>query len=779
MNVLPRQKQTRAQKAIVDPVTGKSFWHNNVDYYADQVLTADRDDILRQYRVTEGLMDDKAYNYVLNPLNTTVDRYKRFGSTLRNFDIIGPVINLYAGEFNQRFKNIQVLDSNPGDDNRYKEGLHSMIIEHYQAETVMNLAKLGLEIGDSPEEQQELQSKVEVYNRDFDSNRVITGQEILDYIAYDQDIDDKHQDGYIDWLKCGRVVTYKGVFHDDVDYESVPPWEYTSPKGGKGRMLEDDAWGVRRQVMGINDILDRWHDKMSEEDVEWLEARHQETGFHQSTGFVQLPSEWMSKSDDYNKKSSLAQVDGLEVFHVQWKSFKKMGIVKRQDTMGQIIEVDVQDDYVLNPKAGDLDLEWGWISTVCEGWRIGDDSNAIYIDLRELPYNRMSLNNKSEQKLSYNGRYNQTRTGKIISIASLGENYQVLYNIAHYQFEKLINKHKGSIKVIPIGLIPKGVEGWDEEKFMYYTHASDTMFIDETSPTAGIAINGMKVLSGSAGQEIREAIELLQSIKSEWWESIGMNRQRYGDSKASDGKAVTEQAIFRSAIISDELNRKFEKFQEKDYAGLLDISKLAYLNGKKAKYINSDSREAFLRVNPDDAVHHLESDYNIFVKNSRKENENIEMAREYGFSLGQNAEAEMMMELIGSSNFTKTKDIIKRIDKAAQQREQSAAQADRESNEAIADAQRQSEQADRELRKYEADKGYDKVLDSTMLKMNQEADVAEPADNAPDTETVRMNDHKINSDGKAHNLATQDLELKRKKVAADIAKGKMQKATAK
>lgn len=771
MNVFPRQKITSKEKLTKDK-DGKLWGEDNLNYFIDQVSAEEHHSIIKQYKIKEGIIEESDYNYILNPYNTTVDRYKRFGSVLRNYDIINPVINLYAGEFNQRFKNIQVLDSNPNDDNRYKEGLNTLVKQYYDQKAVNELNQLGLETGQDSEEQQPLEEQIEVYNRGFDENRVITGQEVLDYIIYDQDIEDKHQDAYIDWLTCGRTFSYKGIFHNDVDYEIVRPWEITVPQYFNSNSVEDAPWIVRRQVLSSNQILDKWHDKLTETQANLLEEKGREESLMQSTGFVQLPTQWITNKKDYSNISVLNEISGIEVYHCQWRSWRKVGILLTTDELGQEVEVEVDDTYTLQIEVGDRSIEWEWISEVWEGWRIGEDTSPIYLDIRPLPYNRMELNNKSAQKLSYNGRINKTLSGNPLSIPSIGENYQMLYNILHYQFEKIINKNKDKIAVIPQGLIPKGVGGWDEEKFMYYAHANSMMVVDETSPSAALALQGIKVLDMSLGSFAKDSIDLMQSVKAEWWESIGMNRQRYGDSKASDGKAVTEQAIFRSAIISDELNRKFEKFQEKDYAGLLDISKLAFLEGKKSKYINSDSRASFLTMNPDDAIFHLESDYNIFVKNSRRENEKIQQAKEYGFSLGQNGDADQMLELLDSSNFTKTKEVIRKMNTLNQQQQEASAQADRENNAAIEEAKRASEEAEREVKKYVADKDYDKAIDVKTMEIENSVDVDSNGveDDLDNSETVRMNNHKINIDKENVNISKQELALKKKKTNSDIRK---------
>src|SRR5690606_32627621 len=165
-----------------------------------------------------------------------------------------------SGEFSKRFKNVSVVDSNPDDDNRYKDGLTEMLNQYYHQQTINELNNLGLETGQESVEQPSVEEATNEFNRGFDSNRVISGQEILDYIRFDQDLDDKWQDAYNNWITFGIAATYKGIFNNDIDVEVVPPWELTFPTNLRSNFLEDCPWIVRRQVMNGNQIVDRWHD---------------------------------------------------------------------------------------------------------------------------------------------------------------------------------------------------------------------------------------------------------------------------------------------------------------------------------------------------------------------------------------------------------------------------------------------------------------------------------------------------------------------------------------
>lgn len=770
MSVYPKQKVTTKERNQKNDF-GKTWWESNADYYIEEssIFNQDYDELMKLQRLTDDEIDVNDYNYILNPFNTDIEKYTKFGAKLRNYNIINPVKDLYLGEFGGRFKNIQVLSTNPNEESAYSKELNELTKRYFSQEAVNGLNEAGIETGQPSVEQAPLEQEQESFTRTWKQNRVITGQQALDYIEFDQDLDEKYIQMYDDFLTFGRAISYKGVHHDDVDFERVSVFEYRFPKLPNFTFIEDLPWGVRRMVMPVNWILDRFNGKLTDECITWLDE--QDEGGNSTTGgqgYVQLPTAWISNKDDYSKYTlgNINSRDGVELFHVVWKSFKKVGILTYLDELGQIAEMDVDDTYTIDKGIGDISIEWHWESVVCETWRIGE---SFYVDSDELAYNRAELNNKSAQKLPYNGRYNITAEGKVKSIVKSGEPYQVLFNIFHYQFEKIMNKNKDKLTVLPLGLLPTGKNGWDAEKSMYYAEANSYLFIDETKPTASLALQGIKVLDMGLGNYAKEMIQFIQTIKQEWWEQIGMNRQRFGDVNSSDGKGVNEQAIYRSALISEELNRKFEKFQEKDYAGLLDLSKIAWINGKKGQYINSEGKELMIQLNPDDAIYHLESDFDVFVKNSRTENDKIDGLKQLAFAYAQNGgRAAEWMEMLDTTNFTKAKEIITKGEEITRRLTEEREDKTLQNQKAIEDGIRESEEAEREVKRYVADRQYDATVDSTMLRMGDEVEVdTSGEDRKIGIEEAKFN-HTVDVDKKK--LAQKDREVKVKETLAKIAR---------
>ena len=268
-----------------------------------------------------------------------------------------------------------------------------------------------------------------------------------------------------------------------------------------------------------------------------------------------------------------------------------------------------------------------------------------------------------------------------------------------------------------------------------------------------------------------------------------MNRQRYGYVSAIDGKGVNEQAISRSAIISNELFRKFEEFEETDYEGLLDYSKVAWINGKKGTYIRSDRSIKFFTVNPE---RHLGTSYGVFVKNGTKERNKLNQVKGLVpmFAQAGNVKASSIMEMVDSDNLAKLKDLVKEGEHIQEIEAAREAEANRMSQEKMVEMQNQNAQAERDFKTVSEDKKLQNNIDVALIQ----ADITVMGMNLNQGEGVEVDDtlkreqqdainrlkekQETNKSVKSMNddfNKKKDLELKDKKIENDLKIAKQNK----
>jgi hypothetical protein len=764
--MLPKQRITLKEKLAEDEITGKTWAHKTMDYYKEQFH---RDgafvEMTKIYEALEGIIDERDYAHLINPLNISNKSNLNYTATLKNYNILLGIARLLAGEFGRRTHEYTVTDFNPNDESIYKERLLEQTKAYYAQTAVNQLNEAGFPTGKASKELPDYETFVANFKNTFDQNRVISGQEAIDYIRYEQDVDDKIIEMYWDWITVGRCFSFKDVNFDDVDYEWVPARELHVPLEKHSKYVEDTSYQVRRRIISVNALIDLLRGEISEEEIDKLSddvSNNISSMISASTqtavgGFIQLPTLGINgQSGEGSYFTDAEMTGGVELFHIVWQCQKRVGTLYYRDELGIERIMDVDENYTLNTEAGDIRIEWEWINDTWQGYTAKD----FYWKVGAVEWNRSEVNNDSVQKSLYNGIINRTNTGQIISLIKQGLPYQALVNGLHYQVEKIINKNKDKLTVMPYGLVPRK-KGITTKQQMYYADATSILWVDETAPNAQYAAQMIKVLDMSLGTYIKDTIEIIKYIKQEYWDEIGMNQQRYSDIAQGAGKGVTEQAIIRSSIITYDLNRQMDKLIEKDYQGLLDLSKFAWINGKKRKYVRSDGSEAFISLSPDDARQHLETDYGIFVKNSQDMSEAIQQYRGLALTFAQNGGGMGgMAELFTNNNMERLKNIVQRIEDNNKKHEEIVADNEHKRRMAELEKAENTAKLDRENKVEVAEIQKEAQIESARVRSNAGSRANQPK---PENPTERMlADHKVLKENKELALKEKDINIKQK-----------------
>ena len=784
--MLPIQKNTYAEKTArkKNPDGSYRTWGmDTVDYYRDQFkvnnVQAEVDEI--QYAI-EGIINRDKFDHLLNPHGLTAPKKGvQLGATLKNHNLLKGVANLLVGEFGRRTHDYVVTSMHKDDQNTYLQGLSEKMRAYDEQETVNKLNEAGFPTNQPTVEQPPRREVEETYKQTYNEIRVLRGQDAIDFIRHDQELEDKFTDIYYDWITVGMGYSYKCVRNNDVNYEYVPIRELFIPYEHNLRMAEDAQFAVRRRVVPINQILDAYSDSLDEEDLDYIHENHsQDSGIFANANTVNTGEKGVmphyGASSQYSHNNS---ANGLTVDHVVWRSWKKYGILTYTNPLGEIATMEVADDYVKNADLGDISIEWKWETSIWEGTCIAD---RIYTLVRELPENRSSLDNAGIQKLPYNGLVNRSKSGTIQSIFKDGLPYQILMDTLHFQLEKVINKNKDKLIVMPYGLVPRN-QGIDTTTMMHHADASGILWVDETAPNASYAAQMIKVLDVSLGNYVKDVYEIMQMIKQAYWDSIGMNNQRFSDIAQGAGKGTTEQAIARSAIITYEMTRKMDKFIQREYTGLMDISKLAWINGKKGLYLLSDGSKKFLQLNEDDAIYHLESDYGILVKDSAEQTEALQQFRGLASAYAQQNNAlTATAEIYTNQNLDKIKGIVKVIEENEKKHQLALAETNGKQQQELQAMVDANDAENRKVEQYKSDNQLEGVMYTADMKANSNNSRDEPR---PSNEVEQaLAYHKIDKDNNAEmqaerklNQEDRNLQLKQRGLEIQAKKNAQQKTS--
>jgi hypothetical protein len=692
-------------------------------------LSERRSNLKALYDYYNGEVDETDYRYVIKPYGKTREN---FPSKLRNYPIIKPIVDLLLGEKSKRPLNYTVTVKNADAISLKEEAKKKQILAAVEAMFLKEIA--DPEGKDLAQQQQQEQQPLmppqiaEQFERTYVDDRAIKGQAAMNYIMYEQEIYDKFQKQFFHFLVSGETYSHKGVRRKEPFYDVVNPIDVDFDKDPDVEFVEDGDWAIVRKYAHASTIIDQFGDYLTEQQCLELEDPK-----HQSVDTYLLYRSEASGAQDNVYRNRL-----VEVVTIYWKSRKRIGFVAYPDPdTGVIEEFEVDESYKLpgEMKANGAKLNWEWVNEIWEGTKI---DGRFYVKMSPIANQRTSLDNPSECKLPINGFKYSDINSTNISLVSLGIPYQINYNIFKYRMELAIARSKDIIAQFDINMIPKK---WDLDKFMYYVEGTGIAWVDYNKEGIQLSPQHQSVLDMSI-KTIEQYVLLLETTMQEWEKISGVNRQRQGNVGNYEGKGASQQAIVQSSHITEDLFRKFSRFEQREMQGLLDYSKEAWITGKRATYVMPDTTMQYMDL---DSLGHMESEYGIFMSDAGRDQENLRQARELSQAMIQNGmPASAVMDLMDTENFSGIKDKLKKAEAAQQQLEQAQQQAQQQQ----AQQQMQMQQMQMQMDAQEKDK--DRQKDIEIALINAEA--------KDQTNRLNIDLEKIVRD---YDIKEKELELKR------------------
>jgi len=669
---IPRQKLSITKK-------NKKWGEECVEAFIDLSSSGashnkQKDDMKILYDYYNGVIDEADYKYVLKPYGKS---RKNFPSEMRNYPIIKPIIDLLLGEKSKRPLNYTVTVQNSDAITMKEQQKSEAIAQNLRQKFLQEVQAMGVDIGANMDEIPTPKHIADMFELNYIDNRAVLGQQAMNYIMQEQEVYDKIQKAWFHYLVTGECYTHRGVRNNEPYYEVLNPLDVDYDLDPDLEFVEDGDWALVRKYVHASTVIDAYYESLSEQEIlELEEPRHSET----DVSFLYASS---SGKDENAYRNRL-----IEVVNVYWKSRKRIGFLTYLDPeTGEFEEIEVADGFRMPAEIKDLGgkLEFKWVNEVWEGTRI---DGRIYVNINPILNQRLSLENPSKCKLPINGRRYSDINSRNISLVKLGIPYQLNYNIYKYRLELAIARSKDIIAQFDINMIPKK---WDMDKFMYYVEGTGIAWVDYNKEGIQLNPQHQSVMDMSI-KTISQYITLLDSILVEWEKISGVSRQRQGEIGAYEGKASSQQAILQSSHITEDLFRKFERMEQRDFQALLDYSKEAWLAGKRGMFVLPDGTTDFLDI---DSFDYMESNFGLFVSDAGKDQEKLQNIKGLTQAMMQNgAKPGDIAEMLDSDSFTQIKKNLKLADKANAELEQAQQEAQQQMQQQQLEAQQVQLEAD-------------------------------------------------------------------------------------
>ena len=708
----PQQKLSLSKK-------DKQWQHDCVNYIIGEgsAVSSGRADTQHgemqvYYNLYNSIFDEKDFKRITNPFK--VD--DGFPATPQDFNIIRPKIDLLIGEETKRPFNFRVIRTSQEAVSELQEKEKEMLMQYMMAAIQ---SKMG------PEEQQQFQEQLQsgeimppeaiakYMDKEYKDVIENTAYHTLEYLKEKLSLNNEFIKGWKDGLISGTEVYYVGVQNGEPYAERINPMDFDYDRSPDLEFIEDGSWCVRKMRLPIAEIYDRYYDKLEEKDLNKLNEMLSgvPVGDMPEKGPVDNVNHIRTKIYD-NDSLSVGNKHNISVWHVCWKSFKKIYYVTTLDENGETV-VNICDETY--KKVGtEVSVDPDWIVEVWEGYRAGDN---LYFGIQPLEYQHVSIDNPNSQKLPYCGCVYSNTNSKPRSLVSILKPLQYMYIVLWYRLELAIARDKGKVINMDITQIPKSMN-ITPDRWMHYLSSVGVNFINPYDEGWNIPgreggkpaqFNQITSLDLTMANVISEYIQLMDKIELLAGTISGITAQREGSISTSELVGNVERSVVQSSHITEPLFWVHNQCKRRVLNMLLNTAKGAWESTGKQKlsYVFDNGERAFLDI----SSKFYYEDMDVFVSDASKDAENIQKLQQLIQPAMQNGASLLeAAEILTNDNFNilkqKLKDMQTRQEQLQQQQQQAEAQQQQQLQQMQNEAKQQElmlEEAKMDLEKYKID----------------------------------------------------------------------------
>ena len=775
------RKNNKWRKKHLDWADSKSFSNNSL------IRKSTRHKKIN-YDLLNGILHMQDLSIILNP-ESTVASY--IPDNIQHYPIMNSKLNVLRGEEAKRVFDYRVIITNP---NAISE------IENNKKEELF--ARLQQMVADSSQSEEEFNAELEklndYYTYEWQDAREIRSNCLLNHYTKEYNIPSIFNKGFMDAAAVGEEIYQCDIEGGEPIIRRLNPLKVRVFRSGYSNKIEDADMIILEDYWSPGQIIDTFYDVLTQKDIEYIEKLPFNTGqgsvdsmdnVDERYGFVNtMITDEIGNSEGFyfnplnlfsgEESASLLPYDmqgNVKVLRVYWKSRRRIKKVKSYDPItGEEVYNFYPENYIINKDNGEEETCL-YINEAWEGTKIGD---SIYVNMRPrtIQYNRLS--NPSRCHFGIVGSIYNLNDDKPFSLVDMMKPYNYLYDVIHDRLNKMLARNWGKLINLDLAKVPKG---WDVEKWMYYAKANGIVVTDSfkegnvgaaTGKLAGALNNASSgVIDAEFGNSIQQNINLLEFIKMEMSEVVGISKQREGQISNRETVGGVERATLQSSHITEWLFNIHDDVKKRVLEVFLETAKIA-LKGKSKKfqYLMPDFSTKIMEIDGDEFA---ECDYGLVVDNSnniQELNSKLDMLAQAALQ-NQTLSFSTIMKLYGTSSLADKQRMIERDEQKLQERQAQAQQQEMQIRQQEIESKAQQEQAKMELEDtLNMRDNETKILIATMNSNDDGIQEPEYSQEAKDklAEQIREFDARLALDRERLSFdkdkAKVDAELKRKQI---------------
>jgi len=629
------------------------------------------------YDLYSNILDEDDVKKIVDPLglNNTYTPAK-----MQNYPIINPKVDLLCGEetkrrFDWRLRTINDDAISSKEDDLLKQ-LSAIISEEMQNEAI-NEEDLAKKLAD-----------FEKYrNYTYQDVKEESGTWILKHLWEEQSLKMKFDRGFKDALLAGEEIYQWDIVNSQPVCIKHNPLNVHTVRSGESSRIEDAEIIVIDSYYPPGKVIDEYNEYLTPTEIDEIEKR---ANNGMGLGNSDTPDAMMDRRDmldnsvdtaifetglqDYN--SPFDSNGNVRVVKVYWKTMRKMLKVKYYDAEGD-------EQYELMPETYKIDETKGeeakvlWINEWMEGHKIASGytaSDGIYVKMQVRPIQFRRMENPSKCYPGIVGTIYNTNDNVAVSFYDRMKPYQYMYNALMYNVELTLATNWGKIMKLDTSLIP---DGWEVDKWISYAKFLKIAPIDPFKEgQKGAALgklsgnlqssNSSPVIDMEQGNTIQLYISMMEHIKQEVGEIVGVSKAREGSISPSSTSGNVQREVIQSSHITEYYFSEHADLKKRVLITGLETAKLAWANSgtRKLQFVTNDMATKLISIDTED----IQSiDFDIHISNSRDDQELLENMKQLAHAGIQNDKINFtqLMDIYNSDSLSA---IRRKIEKAEQEK---------------------------------------------------------------------------------------------------------------
>ena len=705
-----KRKNKEWRKKFVDWADSKTFSTNSLV----------RKSVMHKkinYDLLRGVLHMSDLELILNP-----DHLKAgfIPDRITHYPIMNSKLNVLIGEESKRVFDFRVVITNPNSISEIENNKRDAIRERLQ----QLLSDDSLSEDDF---NQKLEQMNDFFTYEYQDMREVRANCLLNHYMKELNIPLEFNKGFRDAATVAEEIYQCDIRGGEPTFEKINPLKIRIYKSGYSNKVEDADMIAIEDYWSPGKITDTYYEEIEslsaadkkklidllDSNVAGAAADHDSMdNIDDRNGFINMNligDEAIATNGYYFDPMGLFS-DGVDdsmmpydiagnvrVLRVYWKSRRKIKKIKSYDPeTGEETFDFYPETYIIDKDKGEEETIF-WVNEAWEGTKIGKD---IYIGMRPraVQYNRLS--NPSRCHFGIVGSIYNMNDDRPFSLVDMMKPYNYLYDAIHDRLNKHLAKNWGKIVQLDLAKVPKG---WDVEKWLYFAKTNNLAIVDSFKEgNSGLAkghlagsLNNASsgVIDAEMGNIIQQEVNLLEFIKMEMSDVVGISKQREGQISNRETVGGVERATLQSSHITEWLFYMHEDVKKRALECFLETAKIA-LKGRTLKF-NYILGTGAIQISEIDGDEFAENDYGLIVDSSnatQELNSKMDMLAQAALQ-NQALGFSTIMKLYGSCSLAEKQRMVEANEKRIQEQQQQQQQQQMEIQQMQIQQQASTEQA--------------------------------------------------------------------------------------